>query len=249
MRFHSLQLLLRRRLTIEQIRQLDLEKELILISKNTPAAKNRFIYFPDRLNQLPSSLLSVLLCLNLPVMKGVLTGILAEPFRKRRPADLTDESVGSFISRRFNKTLANNLVSAALHGIYAGDIDQLSAKSLLPRFWLAEEHQGSLMRSALSNKMIEPEDDQATRAELRDDNAGICARMEGTSVYSFKDGIETLSLALARDLEKSPNVTIKTGAKLGNINYVKTQGLPINVGPAVFLKHSYLFMLIPSIGH
>ncbi|PWW73363.1 Protoporphyrinogen oxidase [Tuber magnatum] len=215
--------------TIDMIRQLDLEKELILISKNTPAAKNRFIYFPDRLNQLPSSLLSVLLSPNLPVMKGVLTGILAEPFRKRRPADLTDESVGSFVSRRFNKALANNLVSAGLHGIYAGDIDQLSAKSLFPRFWTAEEHQGSLMKSALSNKIIETEDDQTTRAELHDDNVGICTRMEGTSVYSFKNGIEALSLALARELRESPNVTIKLGAKLGNIDYVKTQGLPINI--------------------
>jgi len=249
MRFRSPQLLLSKWLTIEQIRQLDLEKELILISKSSPAAKNRFIYFPDRLNQLPSSLLSVLLSPNLPVMKGVLTGILAEPFRKRRPADLTDESVGSFISRRFNKALANNLVSAGLHGIYAGDIDQLSAKSLLPRFWMAEERQGSLIRSALSNKTIEPEDDQATRAELHDDNVGIRARMEGTSVYSFRDGIETLSLALARDLEKNPNVTIKTGAKLGNIDYVKTQGLPINVGPTVSPKHPYFPTLILLIDH
>ncbi|KAG0638328.1 hypothetical protein HOY80DRAFT_968124 [Tuber brumale] len=215
--------------TIDMIRQLDLEKELILISKNTPAAKNRFIYFPNRLNQLPSSLLSLFLSPNLPVMKGILTGILAEPFRKRRPADLTDESVGSFISRRFNKALANNLVSAGLHGIYAGDIDQLSAKSLFPRFWMAEEHHGSLIKSALSNEITETEDDQTTRAELHDDNVGICSRMEGTSVYSFRNGIETLCLALARDLEKSPNVTIKLGAKLGNIDYVKTQRLPINI--------------------
>ncbi|RPA94850.1 Protoporphyrinogen oxidase [Choiromyces venosus 120613-1] len=224
--------------TIDMIRQLDLEKELILISKNSPAAKNRFIYFPDRLNQLPNSLLSVLLSPNLPVMKGVLSGVLAEPFRKRRPADLTDESVGSFISRRFNKALANNLVSAGLHGIYAGDIDQLSAKSLFPRFWMAEEH-GSLIRSALSNKTMETEGDQTTRAELRDDNVGICGRMEGTSVYSFKNGIETLSLALARDLEKSPNVTIKTGAKLDNIDYVKTQGLPINITEGTNKAASY----------
>ncbi|CUS12361.1 unnamed protein product [Tuber aestivum] len=215
--------------TIDMIRQLDLEKELILISKNTPAAKNRFIYFPDRLNQLPSSLLSLLLAPHLPVMKGVFAGILAEPFRKRRPADVTDESVGSFISRRFNKALANNLVSAGLHGIYAGDIDQLSAKSLFPRFWMAEEHQGSLVKSALSNKTIETEDDQATRAELYDDNVGICMRMKETSVYSFKNGIETLSVALARDLEKSPNVTIKLGTRLGKIDYIKAQGLPINI--------------------
>lgn len=59
--------------------------------------------------------------------------IMREPFVKR--TSLEDESIYSFFSRRFNKDIANNLVSAMVHGIYAGNIHQLSIK-----VWLIVDH-------------------------------------------------------------------------------------------------------------
>lgn len=202
----------------------------MLVPKTSQAARNRYIYYPDRLNRLPNSILSILLSPTLPAMKGVLGGILSEPFRRRRPKDLEDESVGSFLTRRFNSALANNLASAVLHGIYAGDVNKLSAKSLFPGLWAAEASHGSLFKSLVSvRRMEEHERDRAIREELQSDNAEICARMEGTSVFSFRGGIETLVSALLRDLDGKPNVTIKTGSTVSGIEYDGGRELPVQV--------------------
>ncbi|KAH8155131.1 uncharacterized protein LAJ45_00140 [Morchella importuna] len=214
--------------TIDMIRQLGLESELLIIPKTSPAAKNRFIYYPDRLNQLPGDIASVILSFRLPVMKGVFSGMIGEPFRRRRPTDIEDESVGSFLTRRFNKSLANNLASAVLHGIYAGDVDQLSAKSLFPGLWRSEEIHGSLMRGVFG-KGEETLDDQVVRAELHKDNQGICSNMSSASVYTFKKGIETLSLALTKELEANPNVTIKTKFPIQGLSYTSGNPLPVKI--------------------
>lgn len=161
-------------------------------------------------------------------MKGVFSGMIGEPFRRRRPADIEDESVGSFLTRRFNKSLANNLASAVLHGIYAGDVDQLSAKSLFPGLWRSEEIHGSLMRGVFG-KGEETLDDQVVRAELHKANQEICSNMSSASVYTFKKGIETLSLALTKELEANPNVTIKTNFPIQGLSYTSGNPLPVRV--------------------
>lgn len=225
--------------TSPQIRQLGLESELLIIPKTSPAAKNRFIYYPDRLNKLPSDLFSVFLSPRLPIMRGIFSGLFTEPFRKRRSSDLHDESVGSFLTRRFNKNFADNLASAALHGIYAGDVDKLSAKSLFPGLWRGEKVHGSLARSLLAGQNEELLDDQLVRSDLHRDNMDFCARMGNASVYTFKEGIETLSLALARELNANPNVTIKTGYSVKGISFNPGQPLPVQVSSASRNFHSH----------
>ncbi|KAL7273144.1 oxygen-dependent protoporphyrinogen oxidase [Rhizina undulata] len=235
--------------TIDMIRQLNLEDQLVIIPKASNAAKNRFIYYPDRLNQLPNDVLSVILSVNLPVMKGILGGVLIEPFRKPRPKDLTDESVGSFLARRFNRNLSDNVVSAVMHGIYAGDVDQLSAKSLLPTLWRDEGIHGNIIKGMVRNN-LELLDDQITRAELHKDNLEIFSRIKDASVYSFKRGIESLSLALKKQLEGNPQVTIKTGSGVEGIEYDATQGQPLQIrvdGTRVSHSHAISTLFAPDL--
>lgn len=172
-------------------------------------------------------------------MKGVLGGILKEPFRRRRSPDLQDESVGSFISRRFGPSLAQNMVSAVLHGIYAGDIDRLSVKSLFPTMWRNEAAHGSLILGMLRTKnKAEIVDDVTLQAELTPDNAELMKKLENASVYSFKGGIETLSRALVTELKKNPNITIETSADLGSVEYSPDDAnLPFSLGGG---KHSHV---------
>lgn len=141
-------------------------------------------------------------------MKGVFSGMIGEPFRRRRPADIEDESVGSFLTRRFNKSLANNLASAVLHGIYAGDVDQLSAKSLFPGLWRSEEIHGSLMRGVFG-KGEETLDDQVVRAELHKANQEICSNMSSASVYTFKKESKHLVLRLPKSSRPIPMLLLK----------------------------------------
>lgn len=100
---------------------------------------------------------------------------------------------------------------------------------------------GSLARS-LFGQDEELLDDQLVKAELYRDNRDFCARMGNASVYTFKKGIETLSLALARELKANPNVTIKTGYKVKGISFNAGQPLPVQVSSASRKSH-----LIPQI--
>ena len=60
------------------------------------------------------------------MLKGILLSVFKECFREK--TDLRDESIHDFISRRFNSSVADNIVSAMVHGIYAGDSHKLSVK-------------------------------------------------------------------------------------------------------------------------
>lgn len=64
----------------------------------------------------------------------------------RRSGD-EDESIGSFVRRRFGEEAVDYLAEPLLAGIHAGDVDRLSVRSLFPRLLDAERHTGSVLRA------------------------------------------------------------------------------------------------------
>ena len=64
-----------------------------------------------------------------------------------RRRDESDESIGSFMTRRFGAEAAMYLAEPLLAGIHAGDVDRLSVQALFPRFVDAERTHGSLLRA------------------------------------------------------------------------------------------------------
>jgi oxygen-dependent protoporphyrinogen oxidase len=63
----------------------------------------------------------------------------------RRDGD--DESIGSFMTRRFGREATTFLAEPLLAGIHAGDVNRLSVHALFPRFVEAERTHGSLLRA------------------------------------------------------------------------------------------------------
>src|SRR5947209_15935950 len=61
--------------------------------------------------------------------------------------DEGDESIGSFMTRRFGREATTYLAEPLLAGIHAGDVDRLSIRALFPRFVEAERTHGSLLRA------------------------------------------------------------------------------------------------------
>jgi hypothetical protein len=132
-----------------------------------------------------------------PVFSGLALGGMFEfrrPQRKTWPhysdPAVDDESVASFLERRLGgPDVGNNMVSAVLHGIYAGDINQLSARSLLPKFWYEEAYYGSIMNATLKHMqaqvIVEPLNDVMLRQELGSKISGhVREIMAGASVYT-----------------------------------------------------------------
>ena len=62
-------------------------------------------------------------------------------------ADDRDESIGSFMRRRFGDEAVTYLAEPLLAGIHAGDVDRLSIRALFPRFVETERTHGSLLRA------------------------------------------------------------------------------------------------------
>lgn len=156
--------------------------------------------------------------------------MIREFFQPPRPPSLPDESVGSFISRRVGPDLANNIVSAVFHGIYAGDVWQLSMKSIQPMLWFMEGRHGSLTNALIEiwknkTRFVQPSDIELI-AELtaKPSMKSLRPVMEGSSVYTFKRGLGQLADQLQAMLRKTKNVHFKMNALISKLAHDEKSG-------------------------
>jgi oxygen-dependent protoporphyrinogen oxidase len=164
-----------------------------------------------------------------PVFTGAFRAML-EVTRDPRPPSLEDESIASFTNRRFGgPQIGDNIVSAVIHGIYAGDIYQLSAKSIFRRLWDFEHQHGSVTEGAVVGM-------QSTMAKAKRDisdpkiDISLRGRLKGASVYTFKGGIGQLSAALEASLRTNPNVEFKIGDKVTSVEYdTESDGISVRI--------------------
>ena len=191
-----------------------------MTSKTSPAAQNRFIYYPDHLVRMPGPGMSLFgnlkNVLTEPLFDGCLNGLLFELVNGKREPHVQDESVGSFVSRRFGSALADNIVSAIYHGIYAGDIYKLSARSLLPSLWLHEELSGSVIygmskawqRNTQPMSKSDAQEASIQKSPRRTMSKAVVAAQK-SSVFTFKGGIGDLANRLEEKLRGNLNVQIQ----------------------------------------
>jgi len=101
-------------------------------------------------------------------------GLIGALIRDRRtpPTELDDETIADFCNRRFNRKITQRLVDPLVKGIFGGEAEELSMRSCFPLVWEAEK-KGSVMRHL----------------------------KKGKGLYSFRDGMETLTQRLAEKLE------------------------------------------------
>ncbi len=75
--------------------------------------------------------------------------LLSEAFRPRKKSD-DDESLASFVRRRFGSETLDRLVQPLVGGIYTSDPEKLSLQATLPRFLTMEREHGSVIRATLA---------------------------------------------------------------------------------------------------
>ena len=188
-----------------------------MTSKESVAAQNRFVYYPDHLVCMPGpgrSLIDNLsTVLSESTFKGLWSGVLSGIFRSSIH-DAYDESVGSFVSRHFGSSIADNLVSAVFHGIYAGDIYQLSARSILPKPYKIGQTVPSFVLGSIGELMRQDplvlSSDHILMENLNLNAVGseLFERIRKSSVFTFKKGIGQLAESLENALDKNPLVTV-----------------------------------------
>lgn len=206
---------------------------------------DRYIYYPDHLVKLPTpipTLGNILSCLKgfltEPLYDGLFAGGVnvfrteSQRTKTRTPPDklrellAEDESVGHFLERLLgDDRLVKNLVSAMMHGIYGGDVYQLSAKhTILERYWrsfrlprLTDDRDLAYVEKKeivlMTDMLCGP-----NRVEI----AKMAERAVGWSVMAFEDGLISLVDGLVKDLE-ARNVTIKTKSRVTALAYKDDQ--------------------------
>lgn len=227
--------------TIVKIADLGLFDRLIVTPKRSPAALNRFIYYPDHIVRLPSPTPNLSLLDNIrnifhtistePLFKGFLSGLLLEHTKPARPYEQwqKDESLGDFISRRFNSDIADNLVSAVMHGIYAGDIDRLSAQMLMgPLRDLEDEGVvWGLISKALNRRRTRSIDELMAWAVMSKTSrskeyiADMKHVMDTGSTFTLKGGTQQLIEGLEAALRNSGKVNIMTNTGVSSISQMR----------------------------
>jgi oxygen-dependent protoporphyrinogen oxidase len=110
-------------------------------------------------------------------------GLLREPFIGRA-APGVEESVAQFVRRRLGAEFLDYAIEPFVAGIYAGDPDLLSVRAAFPRLVALEDKYGSLLRGAVLGAR-----ERKKNAEKAKDRAHS---------FSFRDGMQTLTDALAR---------------------------------------------------
>ena len=106
--------------------------------------------------------------------------LLAEWFLPARKL-LDDESLGSFVRRRFGCEVFERLVQPLVGGIYTADPERLSLQATMPRFLEMEQKHGSLIRATLKGRSpSEPQESGARYGMFvapRDGMASIAERI------------------------------------------------------------------------
>lgn len=169
-------------------------------------------------------------------MQGILHAFLTESLKssRRDSQSTTDESVDSFVRRRLGPNAADNLISAMIHGIYAGDSRQLSIRAVFPSLWKMETERGSITAGMLLSRFTEETKKTAESIEKIQNSLKQETRnkLRQASVWSLKEGIEGLSTRLIDRLRAMPNVELIPSAKVTSIRTQDQQPIQVSVAHA-----------------
>ncbi len=176
-----------------------------LVQATEAAAKNRYLFFGDRLKQLPDGLTSFLRT-DLLSWRGKLSFVW-ERFRTKR-VQTSDESIDAFARRRAGNEAADVFADALVTGIYAGDPKLLSLAACFPRIAELERAYGSVIKGffAIAKKR---------RADAK--AKGVPYERPG-KMWTLGGGLRVLIETLAGQLRQPPTfgVNVRSLVKSGD---------------------------------
>ncbi len=182
-------------------RELGLGDRLI---PTNPALRAVYILHRGKLHPLPEGMMLAVPTRILPMVRS---GLFSWPGKLRMGLDLVrpagpqngDESIATFLRRRFGQEAVERLGEPLLAGIHAGDPERLSILATFPRFRELEAKYGSLVRGMLSAPRPKRKPGAPTPAAF----------------YSLRGGLRELVEALVARLDTA---SIRTGAAVRSLS-------------------------------
>ena len=164
----------------QMVRGLDLTEAFVYANE---ANSKRYILRNNRLHCLPTNPMAFLSTeLFSPRAK---LRILAEPFIGKSE-DGYYQSISEFVTRRLGREFLDYAINPFVAGVFAGNPDNLSVKSAFPKLYRLEEQYGGLFKGLIKG---------ARERKARNEQSKQSAR-----IFSFKKGMQTLPIAIARKL-------------------------------------------------
>lgn len=201
--------------TLRLIRDLGL-KDQVIVPKKTAA--DRYLYFDGFLHKVSLNPFS-------PFFLGTFSGLVKDWLTPK--SEEADESIAAFFRRRTGSFVTNRLVDPMITGIYAGNIENLSIRSCLPKIWEWEQNSGSLIKGLWSQK----------KKKIKDP---WLAEMQKHPLFSLKNGAGSLCKALESELKGSLwlNTIVKS---------IKIDGEQLLVStPQMTFRADYVYSTLPA---
>ncbi|XP_012673464.1 protoporphyrinogen oxidase [Clupea harengus] len=193
--------------TLNMVSELGLESELLPVTYDHVASKNRFIYVGGQLHKMPSGLGGVIRT-SPPFTQPILQSVMKELLVKRSKEE--DESVHAFVSRRLGSELADIAIDSLCRGVFAGDCRALSVRSCFPPLYRAEQARGSIVLGMVfgsgGGPVVTPSD-LATRSSK-----------ESWAQWSLRRGMQMLPEALEDVLNNKDHVELHKHAPVKTVN-------------------------------
>lgn len=215
-------------LVVDIMKNLQLEDQ-VEVMKSSSISNRKWLLDPsNNLVQVPNSVNLFLKFLSSDITQGLISSILREPFKRQR-TDSQDESIRSFILGRFGSpAIADNVLSAVMHGIYSGDVSKLSVRATLPLLVQMEKEDGSVVKSAL-RKMISSNghgpgttqnESLGKYQQLISPGANLqelSKSLKKFPILRLHDGLQVLPNALADLLLRNKNIIINYSSPVESI--------------------------------
>lgn len=195
-----------------------LTNEILPIESDHPAAKNRLLAINNELYPLPTSIWKIFKKIP-PFSKPLIASIIHDYKNPYMGKPISDDSIYNFIERRFGTEVAEYLVSSMICGICAGDAKKISVKFLMKDLFEAEQTHSTVVKGLMRN-FFETYKNRHSMVQTSDQHCDLVKKSiaEKWSLYSMKDGLETLPKTLAEYL-RSQNVQINMNSKCENIEF------------------------------
>ncbi|GMG20478.1 unnamed protein product [Ambrosiozyma monospora] len=180
--------------------------------------------------ELPSSPSTIMKFLSDPICKHLVLGILKEPFVRAKVGGV-EETVEQWFTRRFNKQVCDNFVSAMIHGIYAGDASKLSVSLVFPKLVEIEKNHGSIVRYMIGEMLKASKEKKELKKKQKQKNSQAEEKPlevpESVKEYQSIIGSEFNFSNLIRYLKKYPMLLLQGG--LETLPKLIEENLPSNV--------------------
>lgn len=192
--------------TLALAEDLGLTDKVVSISYSHPSAKNRMLLVDGKLHKLPNSL-KTLFTKSPPFSKPLALSALRD---MRAPKVINnDESLYSFVNRRFGSEVAKYAIDPMSRGIFAGNAKELSVNCIARRLHDVEQKHGTVLVGLLKDRKYAAKLDP----DLQNYELVKKAKKEKWSVWSVTGGLENLVTALEKNVTEN-NVDIKKNTPL-----------------------------------